>query len=548
MKSPTSSLARSLWFVTAALMIGALAGGFCVVRARATAARDESEVQAALSAFTRVYDIVEREYADAVDPNQAIYGLDVPASPVGAIPGMLRPLDPHSDFFGPHAFAQIREQQEVKYYGVGMTIVSQLNRAGKLATYVPSVVPGSPAFNAGIRPGDIIEKIDGRNTEGLDGTRVSNMLRGPKGTVVRVSVQREGDEQLVDFTITRDEIKNPTVDSAFMLKPGVAYIHISDFYETTDDELTAALKTLDHGNLKELILDLRGNPGGILDQAVSVSDHFLAKSQLIVYQSGRAAREQRYYAIHGNGGEEYPMVVLVNRYTASAAEIVSGALQDHDRALIMGEPSFGKGLVQSVYALSERAGLALTTAHYYTPSGRLIQRDYSQVSPYAYYYRPEDNPAPHTDVRLTDGGREVYGGGGITPDVEVPLASLNAVQQMLADRDAIDEFARYFLGVHKTIPRDFQTTPEVIDAFAKRLQEQNVQLAPAEIQENLDYLKEKIRAQLVEIVYGRDQGLKLEAENDPLVAKAVESMPEAAALITHAKQYLASRRQGTAED
>ena len=549
MRRPAGRAAHPVWFVTAALTIGALAGGFRVLGAKTASPRgNESEVEAALAAFTRVYNIVEREYTERVDPDKAIYGLDVPASPVGAIPGMLRPLDPHSDFFGPRAFAQVREQQEVKYYGVGMTIVSQLDREGKLSTYVPSVVPGSPAFKAGIRPGDIVEKIDGQNTEGFDGTRVSNMLRGPKGTVVRVSVQREGYEQPVDFTITRDEIKNPTVDSAFQLKPGVAYIHIGDFYETTDEELTAALKTLDHGDLKELILDLRGNPGGILDQAVSVSDHFLVKGQLIVYQSGRAAREQRYYAMHGNSGEQYPMVVLVNRYTASAAEIVSGALQDHDRALIMGEPSFGKGLVQSVYPLSERAGLALTTAHYYTPSGRLIQRDYSQVSPYAYYYRPEDYPAPHTEVRLTDGGREVYGGGGITPDIKVPPVSLNPVQQTLADRDAIYDFARHFLGIHKTIPPDFQVTPDVIEAFEKRLEEQNVRLEPAQIQENLDYLKQKIRAQLVEIVYGHDQELKLEAENDPLVAKAVESMPEAAALITHAKQYLASRRQAAADD
>jgi len=549
MKGQAGRKAYPVRFITAALMIGALAGGFRALGAKTASTRgDESEVQAALAAFTRVYQIVQQEYTDRIDPDKAIYGLDVPASPVGAIPGMLRPLDPHSDFFGPRAFAQIREQQEVKYYGVGMTIVSQLDREGKLSTYVPAVVPGSPAFKAGIRPGDTLDKIDGQETEGLDGTRVSNMLRGPKGTLVRVSVRREGYEQPVQFTITRDEIKNPTVDSAFELKPGVAYLHISDFYETTDDELTAALKALDHGGLKELILDLRGNPGGILDQAVAVSDHFLAKSQLIVYQSGRAAREQRYYAMHGNGGEEYPMVVLVNRYTASAAEIVSGALQDHDRALIMGEPSFGKGLVQSVFPLSERAGLALTTAHYYTPSGRLIQRDYSQVSPYAYYYRPEDHAAPHTEVRLTDGGREVYGGGGITPDIDVPPVSLNEVQQTLADRDAIYDFARHYLGVHKTIPRDFETTPEVIEAFEKRLEEQNIRLAPQQIEENLDYLKQKIRAQLVEIVYGRDQELKLEAENDPLVAKAVESMPEAAALLTHAKQYLASRRQAANED
>ena len=542
------NIGRWLFFLIAALIAGALAGRYRVLGAKGQGARNDSETESALAAFTRVYAIVQREYTDPLEPDKAIYGLDVPASPVGAIPGMLRPLDPHSDFFGPRAFAQIREQQEAKYYGVGMTIVSQLDRSGKLSTYVPSVVPGSPAFKAGLRPGDVIRKINGQGTEGLDGTRVSNMLRGPKGTVVLVSVEREGYDQPVDFKITRDEIKTPTVDSAFLLKPGIAYVHISDFYETTDDELTAALKSLDHGDLKELILDLRGNPGGILDQAVAVSDHFLAKSQLIVYQSGRAAREQRFYAMRGNQGEEYPMVVLVNRYTASAAEIVTGALQDHDRALVMGEPSFGKGLVQSVYVLSEHAGLALTTGRYYTPSGRLIQRDYSQVSPYAYYYRPEDRPAPHTEVRRTDGGREVYGGGGITPDIEVPPVALNAVQQSLAERDAFGEFAQHYLGVHKSISRDFEVTPEVTQEFEIWLTDRKFNLTPAELQENAGYLRDRIHDRLIAMVYGHDQELKLEAENDPLVAKAVESMPEAAALITHAKQYLASRRQATNEE
>ena len=539
----------SVWLIMAAVVIGSLAGEFYGPRAEATpASESDSEVQAQLKKFTRVYDLVEREYADAVDPNKTIYGLDVLGSPLGAIPGMLRTLDPHSDFFAPRTFAQKQEEQAGKYFGVGMGIVSQLDRSGKLSSLIPSVVPGSPAFKAGVRPGDIIRRVNDKSTEGLDSGKVANLIRGPKGTSVRISVERQGYDQPVEFSITRDEIHNPTVDDAFLLKPGIAYIHINEFDETTDDELTAALKTLDAGNLKGLVLDLRGNPGGLLDQAVEVSDHFLAKDQLIVYQYGRASRERRYVATRGNRHQEYPMVVLVNRYTASAAEIVTGALQDHDRALIMGEPSFGKGLVQSVYLLSEHTGLALTTAHYYTPSGRLIQRDYQNVSLYDYYIRAEGNDGPHDQVRHTDGGRAVFGGGGITPDIHVEPATPNEVQRKLADADAIYDFSQQYLGIHKTISRDFQVTPDVIDAFDQYLASRNVRVSPAQVQENLDFVKQKLRNQLVQIVYGHDQELRLEAESDPLVAKAVESMPQAAALLAHTKQYLASREPNSSPE
>ncbi len=538
----STSRTRWLWFAAAGLAIGLLGAEFRLPRAGAAATRvTNPDIQPFLENFTRVYSLVERQYAAPIDPNLAIFGLDVPASPVGAIPGMLRPLDPHSDFFSPRAFAREQEQQAVKYYGVGMGVVSQPDSSGRMATHIPSVVPGSPAFKAGIRPGDIIRKVDGRSTAGIDSLAVSNMIRGPKGTQVRVSVERQGEDHLLDFTITRDEITNPTVDSVLLLKPGIGYIHINNFFETTNDELTAALKSLDQSTLKGLVLDLRDNPGGILDQAVDVSDHFLSKGQLIVYQYGRAAPEQRYYARNGNQGANYAMVVLVNRYTASAAEIVTGALQDHDRAIIVGEPSFGKGLVQSVFLLSEHAGLALTTAHYYTPSGRLIQRDYAQVSPYDYFYRSEDAAVPHSETRLTDSGRQVYGGGGIQPDIEVLRPASNSVQQELADRDAIAGFSEHYLAVHKTIPRDFQATPDVMDEFTAYLDSRHSHITRSEIEDNVTFIQAQVRDELVGMVYGQDQELKLKAEDDPLVAKAVDSLPQAAALFTHAKQLLASR-------
>jgi carboxyl-terminal processing protease len=538
---------RLTWLITVAVAVGTVAGGLYGPRMQATALAggQQGDVQGSLQDFTRIYDIVQREYADPVDPNKAIYGPENAAA-VGAIPGMLRTLDPHSNFFDPHTFAQLREEQEGKYYGVGMTIAPKIDKSGKLATFVQAPIPGSPAFKAGLRPGDVIWKIDGKAAEGLTTTQVADMLKGPKGTVVHVEVEREGYDQPVDFTITRDQIQRPTVDSAFMIKPGVAYIHVNGFDETTDDELAAALKKLGGPSTKGLVLDLRGNPGGLLEEAVDVSDHFLAKDQLIVYHYGRASEEKRYYARNGDHGEQYPMVVLIDRYTASAAEIVSGALQDHDRALIMGEPSFGKGLVQTVYQLSDHAGLALTTAHYYTPSGRLIQRDYTDVSLYDYYNRDEATPTPHSQVRLTDGGREVYGGGGITPDVEVAPEKLNAVQQKLQDHDAIYEFAQYYLGVHKTIARDFETTPDVLDDFAKFLADEHLNVSSGDLADNNEWLKQRIKVQLIGMIYGEDEMLRVERESDPLVAKAVESLPQAAALLAHAKQYVASREQSQA--
>ena len=406
---------RVAGFVFSTVLLGALLGGVYGRRVEATTnAAEDSDVQSSLSSFTKVYDLVEQNYADPVDADRVIFGTQ--ENNLGAIPGMLRTLDPHSNFFDPRAFARLREDQEGKYYGVGMQISARPGKLGKLVTIVLLPMPGSPAFRAGLRPGDVIVKVDGKPTEDLNTTQVAEMLKGPKGTAVQVTIAREGTEEPLEFRITRDEIARHSVDAAFMLKPGIGYVHIGTFNENTNDELTDALKKLDEKTLQGLVLDFRGNPGGLLQEAVEVSDHFVEKNQLIVFHNGRHSREKRYYATRGTTGNDYPIVVLINRMTASAAEIVTGALQDHDRALVIGESSFGKGLVQTVYPLSEKSGLALTTAHYFTPSGRLIQRNYSDVSLYDYYYHPQSNPSPHTEVRLTDGGREVYGGGGIDPD------------------------------------------------------------------------------------------------------------------------------------
>ncbi len=499
---------------------------------------DDTDFQSSIASFTRVYELVENNYADPLDPDQAIYGTRTSA---GAIPGMLRTLDPHSNFFDARAFSSLREQQEGHYYGVGMRIQQRPGKLGKMTVMVYEPMPGSPAFRAGLRPGDVIVAVDGKPTDGMDSTRVASLLKGPKGTTVRVGVAREGSDAPLEFVLTREEISPHSVDDAFEIRPGVAYIHINGFTETTNDELTEELNRLNVRTLKGLILDLRGNPGGLLQEAVDVSDHFLAKNQLIVYHYGRRSREKRYYAAKGDGGREYPIVVLIDRMTASAAEIVTGALQDHDRALVMGEPSFGKGLVQTVYPLSEQTGLALTTARYYTPSGRLIQRDYKDVSLYDYYYLRADGPVPHADMRQTDGGREVYGGGGITPDVRVDPPKSSPAEEMLEGRGAYFSFSKYYLGVHKTIPRDFTINDQVLGEFKAFLAQQAIPLSDADLQANLDEISSHLRVQLVGMIYGQTEADQLRMENDPLVLKALDHLDQAKELVANAKRYVASQ-------
>jgi carboxyl-terminal processing protease len=532
---------RLLWFTLSTVLLCTLLGGLYGRQVEATTGSDDSEVKNSLTEFTRVYNVVEQNYADAVDPDKAIYGPS--EMNVGAIPGALRSLDPHSNFYDPLAFSLLREDQEGKYYGVGMQIGQRAGKLGKLIVFVVTPIPGSPAFRAGLRPDDVIVKVNGHSTEGMDTHQVAEKLKGPKGTQVHITVTREGYDQPIEVDITRDEISQQSVDDAFMVKPGIGYIHINRFNENTNDELSEALKSLGEKNLQGLVLDLRSNPGGLLQEAVDVSDHFLEKSQLIVYHSGRHSQEKRYYTRKGDGGKQYPIVVLINRMTASAAEIVTGALQDHDRALVMGEPSFGKGLVQTVFPLSEHTGLALTTAHYYTPSGRLIQRDYNNVSLYDYYYRPENSPTPHTDVRLTDGGREVYGGGGITPDVKYEEPKLTPAQQTLLQHNAFFGFAKYYLGIHKTIPNDFQVTDAVVQEFRQFLADQKTQISEQELKDNSDFIRTRIRSPLVEFIFGQTEASQIAVENDPLVEKAVGSMSQASELLAKAKRYIASKSQ-----
>src|SRR5437764_7626577 len=407
---------RSLFFISIVILIcGALGAMFGQRIGSSSGVSDGNDVSDSLRNFSQVYDLVEQNYAEPVNPDKAIYN--------GAIPGMLHVLDPHSNFFDPKSYSALREEQRGKYYGVGMQVGPRNNKVIVIAPFV-----GTPAYRAGIRPGDIIIAVDGKPTDNMNTSDVAELLKGPKGTNVKITILREEVDKPMDFNIVRDEIPRASVDLHFMIRQGIGYMHVAGFQETTEKEVSDALDEM--GDLKGLILDLRQNPGGLLSEGVGVADKFLKKGAVIVSHHGRASAERVYKASHGNGGKEYPLVVLVNRGTASAAEIVAGAIQEHARGLVVGETTFGKGLVQTVYPLSNDTGLALTTAKYYTPSGRLIQRDYSNVSLYDYYYNPDRDKETNTgkEVKLTDSGRTVYGGGGINPDEKVPATKLNHFQ------------------------------------------------------------------------------------------------------------------------
>jgi carboxyl-terminal processing protease len=531
----TSPARRALFSLIVFFAVCAVAGTFLQRRVGAQSSQDESQIRDNLKSFTDVYAIVEQNYAEPIQGDKAdaaIYD--------GAIPGMLRVLDPHSNFYDPKAYARMREDQRGHYYGVGMVIQQQNNKV-----YVITPYEGTPSFRAGLRPGDIISAIDGKSTDGMTSDVVAKNLKGPKGTHVQVSVLREGQSKPLTFDLVRDEIAHPSVDLKYEIRSGVGYIHLTQFQETTAQEVDDAIDSFP--NLKGLVFDLRGNPGGLLSQAVEVCDHLLAKGQNIVSQRGRAYPDQNYTATHGNDGKTFPIVVLVNRNTASAAEIVSGALQDHDRALIVGETTFGKGLVQTVYNLSENTGLALTTYHYYTPSGRLIQRNYTGVSLYDYYYNHAGATAPganNREVKFTDSGRTVYGGGGITPDEKIDNPKANTFQEKLGpyDKSAFFHFAAHYLA-NRTVDKNFQVDDAVLTEFKQFLTSQDIPWSEKDMNDNLDWLKINIKEKIITSQFGQLQGLRVMADWDPQIQKALTFLPEAQALEDTAHKVLAQKAE-----
>ena len=529
----TSKMARSSQrnsiLILAFLAICGFLGMLFAEKNPVAAHDSDSDVSDSLKQFANVYDIVEQNYAEPVNPDKAIYN--------GAIPGMLHVLDPHSNFFDPKSYSLLREDQRGKYYGVGMTVGPCNNKVIVIAPFV-----GTPAYRAGIRPGDIIVAVDGKPTDNMTTGDVADLLKGPKGTTVHITILREGAEKPLEFAVVRDEIPRYSVDLHFLIRPGIGYMHVSGFNETTEKEVQDALDAFaQQGEVKGLILDLRQNPGGLLNEGVGVADKFLHKGQLIVSHHGRSSPERRYTAAHGNGGRDYPLVVLVNRGTASAAEIVAGAIQDHDRGLILGETTFGKGLVQTVYPLANDTGLALTTAKYYTPSGRLIQRDYSNVSLYDYYFERDDsNNVSNKEVKLTDSGRTVYGGGGITPDVKFDAPKGNHFQDTLLQHYGFFNFAKHYVVNHK-LTKNFDVDENIMQEFRKSLEADNIPFTEADLVQNNEWIRSNIKSEIFVDAFGQEEGLKVKAETDPEVLKGLDLLPQARQLAENARKIVAER-------
>jgi carboxyl-terminal processing protease len=539
---------RSLVFVIVFLAVCAGAGAFLAHRVGAQSSGNDNDLRTSLKRFSDVYTVVSRNYAQPMTEkriNTAIYD--------SAIPDMLHVLDPHSNFYDPKAFAEMQEEQSGKYYGVGMEIMQQ---NGKIVVVNP--FEGTPSYKAGIHPGDVILAVNGKPVDGIgpDGKaikkattmEVANMLRGPKGTPVEITVGREGRPNPIVFHLMRAEIPRLSVDLAYEVQPGIGYIHIKDFAEDeTGKEVQAALKKM--GTLHGLVIDLRGNPGGLLSQAVTVAGDFLKKGQVIVSQRGRAFPPITYRDHRGDEGRRYPIVILVNRGTASAAEIVSGALQDHDRALIAGQTTFGKGLVQTVYPLSNKTALALTTYHYYTPSGRLIQRNYTGISMYDYFFNPSDRPQTDANrqVKLTDSGRPVYGGGGITPDVKIPPMKLSPFQQLLIERFVFFDFSNHYL-VNHTATKDFKVDDQVMKDFENYLTEKHIPWTAQQVAEARGWIDMSIKSELFTSSFGQNAGMKVRADWDPTIAKAVSLIPKAEALQVNAQKAIALRASTSAEN
>jgi len=524
---------RSLFALPLIVLACSLLAGLYGPRALGAGDADLAEAKDAklpedVGLFAKSLALVEQNSASPLSPDKALYD--------GALPGMMRSLDPHSNFFDPKEYALLREDQVGHYFGVGMEVAP---RNGK--TVVTAPFPGSPAWKVGLRPGDIIESVNDKSTENLNTTEVADLLKGPRNTQVKVVVSREGAADYLTFTVVRDEISRKSVQDAFWVRPGVAYIKILSFAENTAQEFESTLKSLAESNIKGLVLDLRGNPGGLLDTGVAVADHFLPKGSLIVSHHGLHSPERKYTANHGNQGRDYPIVVLVDRMSASAAEIVSGALQDHDRAWILGETTFGKGLVQTVFPMAENTALVLTTAHFYTPSGRLIQRDYSHESFYDYYNHRDETARNPQDVKMTDSGRTVYGGGGITPDEVYKAPAMDRLESQLY-RNALFAFTRTYFATHSVKPDagwmpDATTIRELHDYLLTN----NYNFTEPEFAGDTDWIRRYLAREMYIWVFGKDESDRIFAQTDPEVAKAVELMPKAEALTAAARKVIAQR-------
>jgi carboxyl-terminal processing protease len=459
----------------------------------------------------------------------------------GAINGMLQTLDPHSSFMDPKSYAQMRERQEGRYYGLGLTIVAV---DGDIT--VVRVFEGSPAYGKGIRRGDVIARIENDDAKGWTSDQAVRRLKGPKGTYVSIGVRRKGLDDLIPMDVMRDEITIPAVTAHFMIDPQTGYVRIDDFAEHTEQELTASLEEMQKKGMKRLVLDLRNNPGGQLDQAIRMVNTFVPRGSMIVYTDGRVPNSDQEYRATENG--EFltiPMIVMVNRNSASASEIVTGALQDYDRALVVGETTFGKALVQSVYRVSQGAGLALTTARYFTPSGRMIQRPWDgSFDEYLTYTLRDQSERQHTPEQLkyTAGGRKVYSGGGIEPDrrFDGPVEGFNpgSFGRSLYTRQLFANYAEQFTAEgdtragaqgknRKVVRKDFVVDDAMLADFKKFVTDRKFVIDEAAFTKDKEFIRAMIRYDIDVALFSAAVARQRLIVDDPQAQYALSLFPEA---------------------
>ena len=526
------------------IAVGAVVGGIFGKMPTITSADTALTAQRVVSDYREALDVIDENYAGKLDHEQVTES---------SMQSMLWTLDPHSSFFTSAEFEKLTEEQASQFYGIGVSIMQRHN-----GVYVESVIPNTPADKAGLRFGDRFVKIDGKDATEWTSSEVSRNVRGERGTKVNLLIERASAEKPVEFTIVRGGVPLPSIRNYFMLRDGVGYIgFVGGFQETSSDELNEAIRDLESQGMKSLILDIRGNPGGLLPQAIKIVGRFIPDDKTVVSVKGRSryARTQE-LRTSGAADDHYPLVVLVNGSSASASEIVAGALQDYGRALIVGTDSFGKGLVQRVFQLPFGTGLTLTTARYYTPFGRSLQRDYSSGSIYEYYTHSnsmnssagEDAPEPKPagSPVTTPDGRVLYGGRGIEPDVVVKPeefgelkfrineAAFFFVRQLVAGKIAGLENYKTEKQDQLTLlpPNALPVTDKMYEAFRKFASaDKEFGLSTGNIDSASDFAKLRIRQELATATHSNEAGAQVLLEADPQVLKGVELMPRAAAMV-----------------
>ena len=524
-------------FVAVAALIGGLFGRL--------PARTSAEAGVTAERITADYlegiDVIDQSYAGKVD-HEKITDM--------SMQGMLWTLDPHSSFFTRDEFRKLDEEQSSQFYGIGVSILQHRD-----SVYVQSVVPNTPADKAGLRYGDRFISVEGKDAKDWTSSELSKNVRGERGTSVKVKIDRVGTPAPLDFEIVRGGVPLPSIRNFFMLPNGIGYVGLTGgFQQTTGEELSIAIADLKKHGMKSLILDLRGNPGGILDQAIAVVSKFVPGGQTVVSVKGSKTGPARELRATGGSVEDCPLVVMINSGSASASEIVAGAIQDYDRGLIVGSDSFGKGLVQHVYRLPYGTGLTLTTARYYTPFGRSLQRDYSSGSIYDYYTHGEDQPGVSADVKpkpagspvTAANGRILYGGRGIEPDVVIPPqtpapargrigeAAFFFVRQLVAGKVAgLENFKVDKQNFKQTLTsNEFGINDRVFEAFrsfAAAVKENG--LTAENINGQTAYAKMRLREEIATANYSTEAGVQVLLESDPQILKAIESMAQAAKLV-----------------